>query len=198
MDGLLEQMARLIQDAFDYCLVEIGLVEAPDLVFKTRAIRDGEGPFESFHLPVDEASITGWVAATGQSLLVPDVSQERRYVKVTGTVTVDDLGPLPEDVHVAFYRIAQEALNNVVKHAQVDQVTVSLRGLDDDDDDSDQFWIELTIYDNGRGFDIAQVPAERLGLGIIRGRAQAIDADLKIESSSGQGTRITVVWNAQR
>ncbi|MFN2243983.1 MAG: GAF domain-containing protein, partial [Anaerolineae bacterium] len=88
---LLEQMARLVQNAFDYYLVEIGLVEAPNLVFKTRATRDGQGPFESFHLPVDEASITGWVAATGQSLLVPDVSQERRYVKVTGTETRSEM-----------------------------------------------------------------------------------------------------------
>jgi GAF domain-containing protein/anti-sigma regulatory factor (Ser/Thr protein kinase) len=356
VDGLLEQMARLIQDAFDYYLVEIGLVETPNLVFKTRATRDGEGPFESFHVPVDEASITGWVAATGRSLLVPDVSRERRYVKVTGTetrsemavvmkaqdqivgvinvesdrlddfdesdltvlqslahqaavaienarlyeqaqklavmeerqrlarelhdavtqtlfsasliseavpdlwetdpeegrellaelrqlsrgalaemrtlllelrpaalieanlrdllhqlgdavagragvpvtVTVDDFGPLPETVHVALYRIAQEALNNVVKHARPDQVTVSLRCLDDDDADPDQVSIELTIHDNGRGFDLARVPAERLGLGIIRERAQAIDADLQIESSPGQGTRITVVWQAQR
>jgi GAF domain-containing protein/ligand-binding sensor domain-containing protein len=354
VDGLLEQMARLVQDAFDYYLVEIGLVEAPNLVFKTRATRDGEGPFESFHLPVDEDSITGWVAATGRSLLVPDVNREGRYVKVTGTgtrsemavamkaqdkivgvinvesdrlddfdesdltvlqslahqaavaienarlyeqaqklavmeerqrlarelhdavtqtlfsasliseavpdlwetdpqegrellaelrqlsrgalaemrtlllelrpaalieanlrdllhqlgdavagragvpvtVTVDDFGPLPEDVHVAFYRIAQEALNNVVKHAKAGQVTVSLRSLDDDDDEPDQFGIELAICDNGRGFDLAQVPAERLGLGIIRERAQAIDADLTIETSPGQGTRITVVWQA--
>ena len=352
VDGLLEQMARLIQDAFDYYIVEIGLVEPPDLVFKTRASRDGEGPFESFELPVDEASITGWVAATGQSLLVPDVSREPRYVKVTGTqtrsemavvmkaqdkivgvinvesdrrnsfdesdlavlqslahqaataienarlyeqaqklavmeerqrlarelhdavtqtlfsasliseavpdlwesdpeegrvllselsqlsrgalaemrtlllelrpaalieanlrdllrqlgeavagragvpvnVTVDDICPLPEDVHVAFYRIAQEALNNVVKHAQASQVTVQLGCLDDEDQAPDQLAIELVIEDNGRGFDLAQVPAERLGLGIIRERAQAIGADLRIDSSPGEGTRITVVW----
>ncbi len=104
---------------------------------------------------------------------------------------------VPPDVHVVLYRIAQEALNNVVKHAQARQVTVSLRCLDDDDDDSDQFWIELAIHDDGRGFDLAQVPAERLGLGIIRERAQAIDADLTIETSPGQGTRITVLWQAE-
>jgi signal transduction histidine kinase len=113
------------------------------------------------------------------------------------TVTVDDFGALPEDVHVAFYHIAQEALNNVVKHARPDQVTVSLRCLDDDDADPDQISIELTIHDNGRGFDLAQVPAERLGLGIIRERAQAIDADLRIETGPGQGTRIAVVWKAE-
>ena len=57
--------------------------------------------------------------------------------------------------------------------------------------------IELAICDNGRGFELARVPAERLGLGIIRERAQAIDADLTIETSPGQGTRITVIWRAE-
>ena len=45
VEGLLEQMARLIQEAFDYYLVEIGLVEASDLVFKTRSSRVDDGPF---------------------------------------------------------------------------------------------------------------------------------------------------------
>ena len=53
------------------------------------------------------------------------------------------------------------------------------------------------MADNGRGFDLAQVPAERLGLGIIRERAQAIGANLQIQSSPGQGTRITVAWKLQ-
>jgi len=116
-------------------------------------------------------------------------------VGVPVTVAVDDFGSLPEEVHVALYRIAQEALNNVVKHARAGQVSVSLRCLDDD---PDPIRIELAIVDDGRGFDPAQVPAERLGLGIIRERAQAIDADLAIVSSPGQGTRITVVWKWNR
>ncbi|MGC9333625.1 MAG: GAF domain-containing protein, partial [Anaerolineae bacterium] len=91
VEGLLEQVARLIQEAFDYYLVEIGLVETSDLVFRTRASRAGKGPFESFHLPVDEESITGWVAATGKALLVPDVSQESRYVQVTATETRSEM-----------------------------------------------------------------------------------------------------------
>ncbi|MFN2227243.1 MAG: GAF domain-containing protein, partial [Anaerolineae bacterium] len=91
VEDLLEQVARLIQGAFNYYLVEIGLVEGRDLVFKTRASRDGEDRFESFHLAVAQESITGWVAATGQSLLVPDVSQESRYVRVTATTTRSEL-----------------------------------------------------------------------------------------------------------
>jgi two-component system nitrate/nitrite sensor histidine kinase NarX len=50
------------------------------------------------------------------------------------------------------------------------------------------------VGDDGCGFDLAQVPADRLGLGIIRERAQAIGATIEIESQPGQGTRVTVAW----
>jgi two-component system nitrate/nitrite sensor histidine kinase NarX len=58
-------------------------------------------------------------------------------------------------------------------------------------------WIALTISDDGCGFDPANVSAEHLGLGIIRERAQAIDAWLEIESRPDAGTRIKVVWPAR-
>jgi signal transduction histidine kinase len=112
------------------------------------------------------------------------------------TVAVDDLCPLPEEVHVALYRIAQEALNNVVKHAQASRVELLLRCLDDDGD-PDHMQIELSIADDGRGFDLANVPPDHLGLGIIRERAQAIGASLEVTSQPGHGTRITVVWKGK-
>ena len=355
VEDLLAEMARLIQGAFNFYLVEIGLVEARDLVFMTRANRAGEDRFEKFSLHLDQDSITGSVAATGQPLLVPDVSQDTRYVKISAThtqselavpmkvqdkvigvinvesdrrhgfdesdlavlqslanqaaiaienarlyeqaqklavmeerqrlarelhdavtqtlfsasliaeavpdlwetdqeegrsllaelqqlsrgalaemrtlllelrpaalietnlrdllrqlgeaasgragipvtVTVDDLCPLPEEAHVALYRIAQEALNNVVKHAHASRAEVSLRCLDGDDLDPDLVELKLTVDDDGRGFDPARIPPDRLGLGIIRERAQAIGADLDLTSRPGHGTRITVVWQAR-
>ena len=56
------------------------------------------------------------------------------------------------------------------------------------------FGVELYIQDDGRGFDLEDVPADRMGLGIMRERAQAIDADLEIESLQGEGTRVRVRW----
>jgi len=50
------------------------------------------------------------------------------------------------------------------------------------------------VDDNGRGFDPQVVPPDRLGLGIIRERAQAIGADCRIDSQPGQGTRVSVTW----
>jgi len=114
------------------------------------------------------------------------------------TVTVEGQCALPADVHVAMYRIAQEALNNVVKHAHAGQVTVSLRcspplsspltgGMEVGD-------VELCISDDGRGFDPGDVPPDHLGLGIMHERAQAIGATLTVESRPGRGTRVIVVW----
>ncbi len=54
--------------------------------------------------------------------------------------------------------------------------------------------MELCIEDDGRGFDAQCVPPDCLGLGIMRERAEAIGADIEIDSRPGQGTRVTVVW----
>jgi signal transduction histidine kinase len=107
-------------------------------------------------------------------------------------VDAEEICPLPDDVHVALYRIAQEALNNTVKHARANRVQICLRCLDD------QTGIELCVVDDGRGFDPDHIAPERLGLGILRERAQAIGADLEITSRPGEGTRIRVVWQNSR
>jgi signal transduction histidine kinase len=118
------------------------------------------------------------------------------------TVTVKGQCALPSNVHVALYRIAQEALNNVVKHAEASQVTVSLhrtpltqRPLQAEGMPAGQEGnVELCISDDGRGFDPGCVPPDRLGLGIIRERTQAIGARLEIESRPGGGTKVVVTW----
>jgi signal transduction histidine kinase len=112
------------------------------------------------------------------------------------TVTVEGSCVLPPDVHVALYRIAQEALNNVVKHAQASQVTVRLHCISPADG-GEAGYAELQVRDDGRGFDPCRVPPDRLGLGIMRERAQAIGATLEIESQPGQGTRIAVAWKGE-
>ena len=108
-------------------------------------------------------------------------------------VTMDDKCALPPDVHVALYRIAQEALNNVVKHAQASQVTVSLRCSSPQAEGIEGGCVELCVSDDGRGFDPVKVSPDHLGLGIIRERAQAVGATLEIASQPGHGTRVVVV-----
>jgi GAF domain-containing protein/HAMP domain-containing protein len=83
VDELLGQMAKLIKDAFPYRQVGFGLIEGNELTVKA-----GVGPlwddlqFQPLRLKVGEQGITGWVAGTGQPLLVPDVSQDPRYYYV--------------------------------------------------------------------------------------------------------------------
>jgi signal transduction histidine kinase len=114
--------------------------------------------------------------------------------RVPVTVTVEGQRPLPPDVQVAFYRIAQEALNNVAKHAGASQVTVSLRCFPPDVGGEQRGGVELCIRDDGRGFELEAISPEHLGLSIMRERAESIGARLSIESQYGCGTDVVVVW----
>lgn len=99
-------------------------------------------------------------------------------------LVVEGERPLPPEIQVALYRIGQEALNNITKHAGASQATLTLR--------FDVQAVTLSIQDNGRGFAVADKPVNSLGLSIMRERAQKIRAELTVESQIGVGTTITV------
>jgi len=109
------------------------------------------------------------------------------------TVSIEGPHQLPSDVHTAFYRIAQEALNNIVKYAQANQVSVNLRCVSLKDEGARK--VELSVMDDGIGFDPSNIPSESLGIGIMRERAKAIGATLEIESEIEHGTEIRVFWH---
>lgn len=98
----------------------------------------------------------------------------------------DDL--LPPGVHLAMYRIAQESLNNILKHSQATHFTVQLRRRPDQ--------VSLCIRDNGRGFNLGEVPAG-IGLESMRERAAGIGASLNLSSTPGQGTEVMVIWQGE-
>ena len=91
---------------------------------------------------------------------------------------------LPDKHQIAFYRIAQEALNNVTKHAQATRVNVSLDVVED--------MLVLEIADNGKGFSSRHDQETHLGLVIMRERAEAIGALLTIDSRQGEGVTVTL------
>ena len=104
-----------------------------------------------------------------------------------GVITkVDEIDDLPVHVKVALYRIAQESLNNVIKHARATQIEIRLSGSEK--------YVSLVIQDNGRGFSIDAVPSDRFGLYNMRERSEAIDAILTVHSQPEEGTRIMVEW----
>jgi signal transduction histidine kinase/DNA-binding response OmpR family regulator len=79
-DELLWEIARLIKETLGYYLVGIALIEEEELVFKAGAGAVWEMPhFQPPRLQVSRQGITGWVAQSGEPLLVPDLSQESRY-----------------------------------------------------------------------------------------------------------------------
>jgi signal transduction histidine kinase len=113
-------------------------------------------------------------------------------------IQVDCHCDLPADVHVALYRIAQEALNNIVKHARASEVTVQLKCtkcMPEKDTLITPQKVILSITDDGRGFNVQENMAEGMGLGIMRERAESINAEFRIASHPGQGTRTNVTWD---
>jgi PAS domain S-box-containing protein len=104
-------------------------------------------------------------------------------------LTVEGSQPLPADVQITFYRIAQEALNNIVKHARASCVKVDLNRNSET--------VTLQVEDNGRGFDPQHAQPGRLGIEIMRERAQSIGATFSLDSQAGQGTHITITWPIQ-
>lgn len=91
---------------------------------------------------------------------------------------------LPPHVQIAFYRIAQEALANVVRHARARCAEISL--------ERDGQCARLKIRDDGCGFDVAHVRSGHYGLANIRGRAADLGATCSIESRPGRGTTIII------
>lgn len=98
---------------------------------------------------------------------------------------LSQIEPLPLQVRIAFYRIAQEALNNVYKHSQATHLTLQLT--------QDNSTTVLRIEDNGTGFNMATTTPGH-GLEIMRERAAEIAAELQIETNPAQGTSIKLVW----
>jgi len=102
-------------------------------------------------------------------------------MRVSGTVR-----RLPIAHETVVFRVVQEALNNVRKHAETDAVRINLNFGKDQ--------LVVTVRDAGRGFDVREIrgaPGHNLGLIGMRERVQSIGGQVHIQSSLGAGTRIT-------
>jgi signal transduction histidine kinase len=133
-----------------------------------------------FELRPAELETDGLVATLRKHI---DVLQRVRRVDVE--LTVRGERRLAPDVEQGLFRIAQEALNNALKHAQASRIDVDIdleRGA------------RLCVADDGAGFDTGSMEArsKRLGLTSMRERAEAIDARISIESAPGAGTRVRI------
>jgi len=93
---------------------------------------------------------------------------------------------LPAEVQVAFYRVCQEALNNVARHAKASRAEIEVKHEGNS--------IELRVRDDGKGFDTDQVLSGHFGLSMMHERAEAVGARLSVTSQPGGGTEIFMHW----
>jgi signal transduction histidine kinase len=94
IDELLTQVACLIQQAFNYYHVGIGLIEGDEVAYRVGAGELWDDPnfqFKPQRLKIGSEGLSGWVAATGKPLIVPDVTRDRRYIWMQGSRTQSEL-----------------------------------------------------------------------------------------------------------
>jgi PAS domain S-box-containing protein len=169
--GAVGDLRRTVGEPLDYVLSlsEAGLAEMRALIFELRP---------------ESLEMEGLVAALGKQT----ASLRARY-NIEVRTAFSDEPQLALPAKEALYRIAQEALNNVVKHARARQVSVQLETCDGS--------VRLEIGDNGVGFDTHGEFPGHLGLRSMRERAEKAGGAFYVESAPGQGTRIRVQFPFQ-
>ena len=134
-----------------------------------------------YHL--DEIGLTDAVAAM--------VERVAEASSISFTLEQDDLkGLLSPEVEINLYRMIQECLNNIVKHAQATAVALSIR--------RNAQSLVVVIKDNGRGFDLAQVLSRKdrgFGLAGLAERVRLLGGKETIQSEPNLGTTITITLN---
>lgn len=108
-------------------------------------------------------------------------------VNVKVELRLNETVQLPANVHLTFYRIAQEALNNIIKHANADEIIITL--------EVNKQLGQLILQDNGTGFMLTDTESHGFGLRNMQERAKSINADLTIASAPQTGTILTLLWH---
>jgi two-component system, NarL family, sensor kinase len=124
----------------------------------------------------------------GRSLSDALKALANRWEAETGIATrfraVNGSRPLPPRVEVALYRICQEALTNIARHAEAERVTVWLVATPEQ--------VQLTVEDDGQGFHVSEAVGDRHGLVGMNERAKMLGGALELRTSPGAGTRVRV------
>jgi two-component system NarL family sensor kinase len=199
--GVIEErnrLAREIHDTLAQGLTAIGLqLETADALLEatadpTRVRQAVAQALQLTRMNLEEARrsvmdlraapLEGRPLAEAMEKLIKEWASRRKietHFEVVGSVR-----PLPVRIEVGLYRILQEALTNIGRHAQAGHISVKLVTTPDQ--------VQLNIQDNGRGFDTAQVPADRYGLIGMNERANLLSGSLEVCSAPGEGTRLEV------
>jgi two-component system nitrate/nitrite sensor histidine kinase NarX len=192
-----QQLARNLHDAINQSLFSAGLIaevlprlwerdqeearaSIQDLL---RLMRGAQAEMRTLLAELRPATLTD-SNLDDLLLLLGNAFSGRTNIPVT-IAAVEDLF-LPAKVQLAFYRVCQEALLNIGKHAKASQVKINLHQEGSD--------IELSICDDGQGFDPKQSFSGHYGLAMMRERAEAEGALFSITSQPGHGAEIKIRW----
>jgi PAS domain S-box-containing protein len=155
--------------------------ETLDIAARLRAVVAGLRPPALEQLGLTPA-LRGFLADIGDTTTIP------ADLQVTGTEM-----RLPPEVELAAFRIAQEAVNNVIRHADAKKLLLTL--------DFDDGGLCLRVVDDGRGFDPTaldtQLPAGHLGLLGMRERVALVGGRLTVQSAPGQGTTVAATFASE-
>jgi len=172
-------------------ILQSGKIQDPEIVQKLYYLqRDADRAFQDVRRYSHELR-PGVLDHLGLRAALEQVTEDINGLKqIKVDLNVEGSEPLLSDeLKLAFFRIAQEALNNIRKHARTDKATIHLQFKDG--------CMKMVISDNGVGFDLglAETQSAKKGsLGILsmQERARLAGAKLKIESAPGQGTAVIV------
>ncbi len=161
--GNIERARQAVQQAL--ALARTDLEEARRSVLDLRA-----APLEGRTLAEAIAQLAKEYAVKGKLRLELDINGENR--------------PLPQRIEGGLYRMAQEALTNIIRHAGAARLTVQLTTTPEQ--------VKLIVEDDGLGFEPSKVPRGRYGLIGLNERAKLLGGSLELSSSPGEGTCVEV------
>jgi two-component system NarL family sensor kinase len=198
------RVAREIHDGMAQGLTAVALnLEAAEQMFEIKPVKAKEKinrALELTRLNLEEArrSVLDLHASALQELTLTEALQRRtqqflddhREQQITGAFDGDAMyGRLSSRMELSLYRIFEEALDNIARHAGATHVDISIaRGGDD---------VVLVVTDNGQGFDVEQALSARrtpgtFGLVAIRERVRLLHGSMEVQSSDGDGTTLIV------
>ena len=192
-----QRLARNLHDAINQSLFSAGIIsevlprlwnQDKDLVFNSlgdlrRLIRGAQAEMRALLAELRPSTLTDSNLDDLLHLLGNSLSCR---IDIPVEVSVHEDVVLPSEVQIAFYRVCQEALNNIVKHANASRVEIILTQTSKA--------TELCIRDNGQGFTVDQTDPGQYGLKMMSERMVSVNAELIINSQPGHGTELKVRW----
>ncbi len=176
--GQVLSLVRLNLNTFEHIVTEEQINQTDELLGK--AIKDLRDL--SHNLQRNRIHDIGIVDSIRKLL----ISIEKTGQYKTSFYASDNFHILDPNTDIILYRMIQEIVNNIIKHAEADTIEIEIN--------SDNDTTSIRICDNGKGFDTEVLKQERAGIGLqnIINRAKTINANVEVKSEPGEGTTITL------